>query len=159
VAGRFIVKDRNGGPKELKRKIKLLGAQAVTVGIHDNPQLARIARWNEHGTKHIVARPAFRQGLDGAASTIGEALERGAGLVLDGLHPKVAFARAGIAGAQAIQKSLTDFSSPENRPSTVRKKGFNDPWIHTRALRSAVDWRITSDLIVRIRDAAEGRER
>jgi len=41
-----------------------------------------------------------------------------------------------------LQKSIQSFSSPPNAPSTVRKKGFNDPLIDTGQLWSHADYNV-----------------
>ena len=155
--GRVIVRDRNGGPRELRRKLKRMASEIVEVGIMGDPELARIAVHNEFGTRNAPARPFMRTGLDGAAPQIADALARGAGLNLDGVNPRVALARSGIVAAEAVRQSITDFDDPPNAPSTVAKKGFDDPLIHFRKLRGGIDWRISADRAERLREAARER--
>jgi hypothetical protein len=42
--------------------------------------------------------------------------------------------------AEDLVDSLTELTSPPNAPTTVAKKGFDDPLIETGQLRNAIDW-------------------
>ena len=142
--------------KSLRRKLEEAGAQAVEVGIFDNPELAKRAMGNEFGAGNRPARPFMRVGLDGAKQELGDALEEASKKMLDGMHPKIALAKAGIKAVRVIVESIEDFDTPPNAPSTIRKKGFDDPLIEHGDMKRAVDWRISDENVETIKSLQRG---
>ncbi len=49
----------------------------------------------------------------------------------------------GNAMVSVLKNSITTFDDPANAPSTVRRKGFNNPLIETGFMRDSVDWRVS----------------
>lgn len=47
----------------------------------------------------------------------------------------------GITSANLLRSSIIEFKDPPNAPATIKRKGFDDPLIHTGLLRDTVDWR------------------
>jgi hypothetical protein len=53
-------------------------------------------------------------------------------------------AAAGFIGNVArddIKKTIKDMKEPGNAPSTIAKKGFDDPLIETRKLWASIKWK------------------
>ena len=60
--------------------------------------------------------------------------------------------------AEDIKRAMHDFSTPANAPATIRKKGEDNPWIHTEQTVEAVEARVrdtglklTKDKLGRVR--------
>lgn len=47
----------------------------------------------------------------------------------------------GITSANLLRTSVIEFKEPPNAPSTIKRKGFDDPLIETGLLRDTIDWR------------------
>ncbi len=152
--GRVIVKERNGGLKELRRRYQEAASELVEVGVFDDPELALIAAANEFGTATIPARPFMRQGLDRAQNAIGDSLQTGAGLILDGLDADTALTRTLVVAKQVVLESLGDPPGPPNDPDTVEAKGSDQPLEDEGNLKRAFEARISSDRKARLRESA-----
>ncbi|ATJ91544.1 hypothetical protein HK16_05810 [Acetobacter senegalensis] len=85
----------------------------------------------------IPPRPFFRGAIAKNKDEWGKVL--GISLKRSGYSAATALATVGQKMVEDIQGSIIDFSDPPNSPSTVRKKGYNNPLLHTRVMLRAVD--------------------
>ena len=67
-----------------------------------------------------------------------------AGLLAKGIEPYVVLQMMGELLAGQLRASIIAMKSPPNAPSTIRKKGFDDPLIDTGHMLNSVDFEITT---------------
>lgn len=136
----------NFSPEALNLTIeKLKDGSKVDIGIHDDPEKAEHALYNEFGTARIPARPAWRTTLDRFQKKYDN-------LMLDAIDNAilgkesivVGLQRFGTAVKEDLQKAITNWKKPPNAPSTIAKKGFNDPLIETGETRDGISVIITT---------------
>lgn len=115
-----------------------------------NLPLAQVAQWVEEGQRHNnqPARPAIRTRFIPALKESNELL-----LVANPLINQVAL---GMMSWKKLHEKMAPrllyqfklaietLKTPGNRPSTIEKKGFNDPWIETGTLLSSSRYRVVS---------------
>jgi hypothetical protein len=133
--------------KKLRDIVQRMGGGSVSVGFlegatyPDGTPVAAVAFWNEFGTtrtvesadgepkaiEHTPARPFFRGMISKESpSWPGRLAQIAKATKFDGPR-SLALMGASIEGD--LKKSINDFSSPENAPSTIKRKGFNKPLI------------------------------
>ncbi len=112
---------------------------SVKVGIFkddnndSNLTTADIAFINENGGTNIPSRPA----LNIATEKFTEAEN----IVLDSNMKKMAH-EIGTKLAKMMKKEIKDMKVPPNAPSTILKKGFNDPLIDTKKYLKGISYKI-----------------
>lgn len=108
--------------------------------------LAELLAIQEFGTRngHVPARPAlqitaFRE-EDKWVGLFGEMLRKS-------FNGKVNFAeemaRIGEVMAADVKRTIAYMVPPENKPDTVRKKGFDHPLIETQTMQNAMTYKLT----------------
>lgn len=131
-----------------KELAKVTTDKFVTVGVHqddnarpDQANNAQIGAMNHFGTDRIPARPWLDVGVASAShevlDTIAEAIE-------DGEPMDVALNRVGLVAVAGVQNYMDELSSPANAPSTVKRKGTDNPLIDTGELKQSVNYKITN---------------
>ena len=131
-----------------KELAKVTTDKFVTVGVHqddnarpDQANNAQIGAMNHFGTDRIPARPWLDVGVASASQevldTIAEAIE-------DGEPMDVALNRVGLVAVAGVQNYMDELSSPANAPSTVKRKGTDNPLIDTAELKQSVNYKITN---------------
>lgn len=131
-----------------KELAKVTTNKFVTVGVHqddnarpDQANNAQIGAMNHFGTDRIPARPWLDVGVASASQevldTIAEAIE-------DGEPMDVALNRVGLVAVAGVQNYMDELSSPANAPSTVKRKGTDNPLIDTGELKQSVNYKITN---------------
>ena len=125
---------------------------SISVGIHDGVKnkkgvsLPAIAYINEFGSnkKNIPARPFMRTATDKFKRDV---LRHSANpfrkLDYDNVivSLKWSLQHMGVQFATLMRKEIREFSKPPNAPSTIKRKGFDDPLIHNKDLYNAIEWR------------------
>jgi hypothetical protein len=102
-----------------------------------------VANWNSVGTATIPARHFFGKTLKDNLLDYKKAVGAIVRLVLRGdVGVDKARRNLGIRGVRDAKKAVDAFSKPPNRPSTIAKKGFDNPLIHTKKMRDAIGWRV-----------------
>lgn len=136
------VQDIDCGWKAYASTLKRGDGHSVEVGILD-PEIATYMTYNEFGTSTIPARPALRSAYDAKFDTAFKAMVD----VFKGEKPSASKAKGAFAKVikLAYKQSIKTWSSPPNAPSTVARKGFNNPLIETRAAFKAVKIRRFKD--------------
>ncbi len=124
-----------------EKELKKLRNAYTDIGIHegaigkDGEELVIRAAVNELGSSKTPSRPYMRSWFDGELKRIKAFSERLLGKVADGrMSADDALKRLGKFGVNGIRDSIQLFNAPPNAPSTVKKKGHNDPLIDTREL-------------------------
>jgi len=102
--------------------------------------VARVAMVQEYGDGwKIPPRPFMR-------NTVGRARRQWRKLVQDRLpvimNMKKTAEELGIKMVEDVRKTILDFTTPPNAPSTVARKGFNKPLIDSGQMLNSVKWRV-----------------
>lgn len=123
---------------------KLSAGKVLRVGFLETSKypggknVAQVAYWNEYGTKTAPPRPFFRQTI--AANSGAWGAELGGLLKATSGNAAASLDRMGERIKGQVTASIVDFASPQNAPSTVKKKGFNKPLTDTGDMRNAVKY-------------------
>ncbi len=125
------------GPRPLYGKEET-AARANAQG-HQEPA-AQVAFWNEFGTERIVPRPFFRRMIYKESPTWGRLLA--VLLKRQKYDTFKTLSAAGLVIGQQLQESIIDFKDPRNKPSTIARKGFDDPLIDSHNMLEAVEFMV-----------------
>ncbi len=137
------VTDTDLGYRAVLKSLGELGGVEVLAG-PDTPELGQIAAFNDLGTDTIPERPFMRQTMDVHQVEYADMMGEAGGLVLDGVGVRVAYSVPGQKMVDDIQHAIVTWDSPPNAPSTVAKKGFDDPLVDTLALHDSIDFEVLS---------------
>jgi len=150
MAKRNEVVDRDLGYSDLLAGIGKLSAEpAVFVGVRegagdvDGTPLTLIAAANEFGTNdgHVPERSYLRSTIDEKRKQYQAALTKIITDAIDGRAlPVRGLQRLGARAVADVQRKITALKDPPNAPSTVKKKGSDNPLIDTGRLRQSIDY-------------------
>jgi hypothetical protein len=109
--------------------------------------VAEIAAINEYGTQdgRIPSRSFLRSTFEARREELAEMGREFIEKVVDGkLDLAIALGRMGAWLANKVKRAITDGTGiePENRPSTVRKKGSSRPLVDTGRMLAAITWSV-----------------
>ena len=105
----------------------------------DGTDVASVAYYNEYGTNRIPPRPFMRLTL----ANHGDQLARVVGKFMSsGVPVEKVLSFLGEFTVNKIKEEIVKLDDPPNAPSTVAKKGFNNPLIDTSTMARAVTWRV-----------------
>jgi len=102
--------------------------------------VAQVAFWNQYGTVRAPARPFFTDMIARKSPRWGVSL--GNILRKNGYDAERSLALMGEGIKGQLQQSINEWSEPPNAPSTVERKGFNKPLIHTALMLRSVDYQV-----------------
>jgi hypothetical protein len=105
----------------------------------DGKSVAMIAAINEYGapSRGQPPRPFFRRMITAKQGEWGPAIA--ALLEANNLDARRALDLAGAGIAGQLRQSIVDLVAPPLAPSTIRRKGFDKPLIHTGHMLNSVD--------------------
>jgi len=107
----------------------------------DGTSIVDVGIYNEYGTSRSPARPFMAVTADQAGSEMQAYVSHTIGLMMDGrITPTTVDNNIGRVWADNTKKVIDGFDVPPNAPSTVLKKGKNDPLIDTGRMRNAINW-------------------
>ena len=137
---------RDRGWKKLHKRLSALsgGGAAVEVGFFD-PANASIAVIHEHGAPgaNIPERSFLRSTFDEERPALERQLAEGVEEVFKGRATlERILMNVGDDLADKVHRKILGMNSPANAPSTVAKKGFDDPLVETGAMADAVEARL-----------------
>lgn len=129
--------------EEIKRQAK---KQVLTVGFFDETypdgkRIGRIATINEYGVPehNQPPRPFMRY-------TVIKNKQKWINILQDILPQNMDVKRSlnilGDVVADDVSQMIKAFAVPPNRPSTIARKGFNDPLVETGLMRDSVGWKV-----------------
>lgn len=134
----------------LEQALKKIGdrigrAREVRVGFlegsvePDGSSTAEVAAINEYGAPEagIPARPFFSGMIAEKSPEWGDKFAKL--LELSDYDTSRALRRMGDGIATQLRKAIIDFKDPPNAPSTIAKKGFDDPLVDTGSMLNSVD--------------------
>lgn len=104
--------------------------------------VAAVAAWNEYGTRTIPARPFFRNMIAAKSKEWPDGIATQ--LRLTRYDVALTLQRTGAAIRGQLQLSIRSTNTPPNAPSTIAKKGFNNPLIDTGHMLNSVDYEVTT---------------
>ena len=119
---------------ELKRRVGFkietkieTNVKELRVGLFG--EQAQKGYWNEYGEGNAPPRPFMRYFANYVKQGVSDIYTD----EFTGVHFNyLDISRIGAILAGDLQDIIEDWSQPPNAPSTIRKKGFNNPLIHTR---------------------------
>lgn len=143
-----VVKDLTKG---ILRNIERTHGARVQVGVQGkeassvhptasgSQTIGDVAFWNEYGTATAPERSFLRSTMDEQRVMIDQAALLAASMIsMDRATPETALGIVGARLRQLVQAKIVLLKTPPNAPSTIAKKGFDDPLVHTMALHDAI---------------------
>lgn len=109
----------------------------------DGLEVAKVAFWNEIGTVHAPPRPFLRNTFANKNKDWSDLAQKL--FVQSNYDAKLAFGRLGEVVVDDLKNAITSFDNPMNAESTVRKKGFNRPLVHTGVMRDSIIYDISPE--------------
>ena len=142
--------DRDLGYNRIMRDLqKLYGMEVVAGMLKDSGKAENgasyvdIATWNEYGTSRIPSRPFIRISADTNKAAWAKLAQQCVNDVIDGDSPRDAAQVVGHRMVEDIRKVFGDTSKLKaNAPSTIAKKGRNEPLVDSGEMRRRVNFRI-----------------
>jgi|LakMenEpi03Aug12_release.lakeMendotaPanAssembly.Ray.scaffolds.fasta_scaffold61047_9 hypothetical protein len=129
--------------------LKRLQDSSITVGVHKDAgsyeggeSVVDVATYNEFGTPDIPERSFLRSTIgNNRAKYKGEFEKAYLEAIRGGMNLRAAAGFIGNVARDDIKKTIKDMKEPGNAPSTIAKKGFDDPLIETRKLWASIKWK------------------
>ena len=128
---------------------KLDGLEVVAGMLKDSGKASNgasyvdIATWNEYGTKRIPSRPFIRISADTNKAAWSKMAQQAVNDVIDGDSPREAAKVIGHRMVEDIRKVFGDTSKlKDSAPSTIAKKGRNEPLVDNGEMRRRVNFRV-----------------
>ena len=142
--------DRDLGFNRIMRDLQKLDGMEVVAGMlkdsgkaSNGASYVDIATWNEYGTKHIPSRPFIRISADTNKQAWAKMAQQCVNAVIDGDSPRDAAQVIGHRMVEDIREVFGDTSKLKaNAPSTIAKKGRNEPLVDSGEMRRRVNFRI-----------------
>ena len=142
--------DRDLGYNRIMRNLqKLYGMEVVAGMLRDSGKASNgasyvdIAAWNEYGTGRIPSRPFIRISADTNKAAWEKLAQQCVNNVIDGASPRDAAQVVGHRMVDDIRKVFGDTSKLKaNAPSTIAKKGRNEPLVDSGEMRRRVHLRV-----------------
>lgn len=108
----------------------------------DGTSVALVATIDEFGapSRGQPPRPAFRNMIAAKQNEWPKAIADL--LVENDYDSEVALGKAGAAIAGQLRQSITEITSPALKPATIKRKGFDKPWIETSHALQSVDFEV-----------------
>ena len=142
--------DRDLGFNRIMRDLERLDGTEVVAGMlrdsgkaENGASYVDIATWNEYGTRRIPSRPFIRISADTNKQSWEKLAQQCVNNVIDGGSPRDAAQVVGHRMVEDIRKVFGDTSKLKaNAPSTIAKKGRNEPLVDSGEMRRRVNFRI-----------------
>lgn len=141
--------DRDLGYNRIMRDLQKLYGMEVVAGMLKDSGKAKngasyvdIATWNEYGTGRIPSRPFIRISADTNKAAWAKMAQQCVNDVIDGDNPRDAAQVVGHRMVEDIRKVFGSSELKANAPSTIAKKGRNEPLVYSGEMRRRVNFRI-----------------
>jgi hypothetical protein len=137
--------DRDAGSVTVYRKVNAAGTQFLRKGRFVKRSQSNFSSTHAHGpyTITIPPRPFFRtmiaQNKDSWGPALGAIVKQN-----KGIKAKDALSLLGSIMVGQLKASIIAMKTPPNAPSTIRKKGFDNPLIDTSHMLNSVDYEVTT---------------
>lgn len=129
--------------KELERLSKLevqVGFQAGEKTYEDGTDLVDVAAYNEYGTSDTPARPFMKQSFENHEDELQKACDRVNQTLNKGGTAEAGLKELGVFVKGLVQEEIVDGGFEPNAPSTIKKKGSEQPLIDTGTMRQSVNY-------------------
>lgn len=150
-----VVTQRNPGwLKALVKRYRDAGRDRLALGFPANSEgagrrypdgtpLLLVAAANQFGTPTIPQRDYFTPGAVAAVKDTAEIREAGVQAINAGkAKPAEVLEAMGPFAEAALKRTIADFTNPPNAPSTIAKKGDDNPLEDTGMMRNAVTYSV-----------------
>lgn len=142
--------DRDLGFNRIMRDLQKLDGMEVVAGMlkdsgkaSNGASYVDVATWNEYGTRRIPSRPFIRISADTNKAAWSKMAQQAVNDVIDGDNPREAAQVIGHKMVEDIRKVFGDTSKLKaNAPSTIAKKGRNEPLVDSGEMRRRVNFRV-----------------
>ena len=141
--------DRDLGYNRIMRDLQKLYGMEVVAGMlkdsgkaENGASYVEIATWNEYGTGHIPSRPFIRISADTNKQAWAKLAQQCVNNVIDGDSPRDAAQVVGHRMVEDIRKVFGSSELKANAPSTIARKGRNEPLVDSGEMRRRVNFRI-----------------
>lgn len=127
-------------------ELKKLAQLEVVVGFQegdtyeDGTSLAEVAAYNEFGSSDTPARPFMRQSFEGHQAELKAACEQVNKVIASGGTAEEALKKLGVTVKGLVQAEIVEGDFAPNAPSTIQKKGSEQPLIDTGHMRQSVNY-------------------
>lgn len=146
----MAVIDVDKGWNRIMRDLNGLDGTEIVAGIlkdsgnaSNGASYVDIATWNEYGTRRIPSRPFIRISADTNKAAWAKLAQQCVNDVIDGDSPSEAAKVVGHRMVEDIRKVFGDTSKlKDNAPSTIAKKGRNEPLVDSGEMRRRVNFRV-----------------
>lgn len=135
--------------EKLKKIERQARKRVLTVGFFDEKypdgkRIGRIATINEYGVPehNQLPRPFMRYTVLKNKSKWVDILRE---VLPENLDVDRSLNILGEIVREDVSDMITAFADPPNRPSTIARKGFNDPLIETGLMRDSVAWKVGAE--------------
>lgn len=139
------------GLNNIIKELKKLDKKVVEVGVlenaprYKNTNMASVAFWNEHGTKHIPPAPVHAPSLEG--KNLNDLLDKEKELIdqlesRNGITANKVLNETGKYQAKKVKKMIIDIKEPSNAPSTIQRKGKDDRLVDKGMYRDNIKHRV-----------------
>lgn len=129
--------------KELERLSKLevqVGFQAGEKTYEDGTDLVDVAAYNEYGSSDTPARPFMKQSFENHEDELQKACDRVNQTLNKGGTAEAGLKELGVFVKGLVQEEIVDGGFEPNAPSTIKKKGSEQPLIDTGTMRQSVNY-------------------
>lgn len=106
----------------------------------DGTSLPEIAAYNEFGSSDTPARPFMRQSFEKHEKELQAACDRVNQVLAQGGTAESALNELGVFLKGLVQEEIVEGGFEPNAPSTIRKKGSEQPLIDTSYMRQSVNY-------------------
>lgn len=129
--------------------LKRLQDSSITVGLHkdtgsyeNGASVVDVGMWNEYGTPDIPERSFLRSTIAANRNKYQGAFKKAyLEAIRGGMNLRASAAFIGNTARDDIKQKIEDIKDPGNAPSTIAKKGFDNPLIETRKLWGSIKWK------------------
>lgn len=134
--------------KKVKKELEQLKKLQVRIGFQrgkkkyaDETDMCDVALFNELGTSNAPSRPFLRQSVDGNSDKINALCKSIMKNVSNGsCTAEEAYKKAGVYIKGLVQEQIKNGEFAANKPSTIKKKGSDNPLIDTGQMRQSVNF-------------------
>lgn len=121
---------------EMNKKTKKIG---IKVGLFG--EIAQIARWNGEGTQNIPARDFLAFYKNDLQKELRRKAKAISYAIMHNNNYDHIISDLGESCESIVREAIWDLQEPPNAPSTIARKGFNNPLIDTGRMARSVQWR------------------
>jgi hypothetical protein len=129
----------------IKRGLQELEKKQIKVGLNKGLPQTVLDRgfFTEYGTEHIPEYAWQRVAVNLNKKDIHKAMRKAAkDMILDNDFDNSRLNEPGEITAKIMKNEIQRVKSPENKPATVKRKGFNKPLIETWLMHDSINYKV-----------------